>query len=90
MDDTPTITEDEWRTQRFSEEQLASARLTEAQTGSRKVTLKDLRTALEKYGPDGILDSAIFLPRHQFEELEELVRVAEGKQPKKWRLRKHD
>lgn len=70
----PELTDDEWREETFDEETLISARLTRAQTGGTDPTLKQLKGALAKYGPDGILESAVLLPRKQYEELAKLVR----------------
>lgn len=65
-------TEDEWREGKFRPEQLISARL----NGSSTVTLKQLKGALDKYGPDSILETGVLLPRAEYEELERLVRKA--------------
>ena len=71
--DTKPLTDDEWREETFSYEDLISARLNER---FGKTTFTQLRSALEKYGPDSILESAIMLPREEYEKLEKLVRKA--------------
>jgi len=67
-------TDEEWRAQRFSDEELAGARLSDRQFGAS--TYKELLAALERFGPDGILETAILLPRAQFERLEQRVKGA--------------
>lgn len=68
------LTDDEWREETFTEEQLNSARIQDLQFGAS--TFKQLKDALAKFGPEGILESAINLPRKQYEELAKLVRKA--------------
>ena len=85
--DASELTDDEWREQTFDEETLISARLTRAQVGGNDPTLSQLKGALDKYGPEGILESAVLLPRKQYEELAKLVRKA-PKQPVRHRARK--
>lgn len=72
----PDLTEEEWQVERFSEEELAAAKHAHAAVGGREVTMKQLKAALDKYGPDGVLDAGIMLPRKQFEDLEKLVKAA--------------
>lgn len=74
----PELTDEEWREQTFGEERLLSDRLASAQTGGRDPSLSQLKDALERFGPDGILESAVHLPRAQYEQLAKLVR----RQPK--------
>lgn len=65
-----TMNDDEWRAEKFSEEELIGARLLGP------VSFAALKQALERHGPDGILESAVLLPRKQYEALEALVRKA--------------
>lgn len=69
--DQDVVSDEEWREEKFTEEELISARLNE-RFGS--VTLTQLKDALAKYGPDGILETATLLPRRQYEELEQLCK----------------
>jgi hypothetical protein len=67
----PELTDDEWREQKFSEEELMSAKLL-----GEPPTLAQLSSHMERFGPEGILESAILLPRVQYEKLEKLVHKA--------------
>lgn len=66
---------EEWREMNFSEEQLAAAR----SSNTKQPTAKELIAAAQKYGPDGILESAILLTQYQYKEVE----VALAKMEKK-------
>ena len=58
---------------RFSEEQLVSEKHMIA-AGIAQPSFTQLKSSLEKYGPEGILESAIHLPEDQYDKLEALVR----------------
>jgi hypothetical protein len=76
MSEVPEVeqTEDEWREERFSEEERVSDKHINAIPGLKQPSFRDLKEAAEQYGPDGILESAMHLPRADFEKLEAIVK----------------
>lgn len=71
-------TEEEWRAERFTEEEIASAKHVDAVMAGRQPTFNQLKDAAEQYGPEGILESALHLHRKDFERLEAIVRKMPG------------
>lgn len=67
----PELTDDEWREEKFSQEQLISARLM-----GNPPSFEALKNYIERFGPDGVLETAIMLPRAQYEQLEKLCKKA--------------
>ena len=63
------LTDDEWREQKFTQEQLITARLL-----GTPPSFTDLKQYIERFGPDGVLESAIMLPRSQYEQLEKIIK----------------
>jgi hypothetical protein len=53
---------------RFTEEQLAADRAIQ-RTGAKQPSMTALMQAMKKYGPDGILESAIHLDEEQYDRL---------------------
>lgn len=78
------LTDDEWREETFPEELLISARLSKKH--GKDPSFGQLKNYIEKYGPDGVLETAVLLPRRQYEELERLCRGAD--KPQRSRRRK--
>jgi hypothetical protein len=64
-----TATTDE----RFTEEQRIGDAIANRAVGG-KPTFTSLKRHLERFGPDGILDSAVHLPEDQYERLEQMVK----------------
>lgn len=62
--------DDEWRDVNFSEEKLAAART----SNTKQPTAEELIKAAEKYGPDGILDSAILLPQFKYKKVADALK----------------
>lgn len=62
--------------ERFTEEQLAGDVVASRSVGGTKgqPTFADLKAHLDKWGPDGVLESAVHLPADQYEKLEKLVK----------------
>jgi hypothetical protein len=67
------LTDDEWREQKFSPEELIAARLM-----GEPPPFAALKECITRFGPDGVLETAILLPRAQYEKLEQIIK----KQPK--------
>lgn len=61
--------------ERFTEEQLAQDRA-DARGGVKNPSFTELKVALTKHGPEGILESARHLEPEQYDELAKLVRKA--------------
>ena len=76
-------TDDDWRAEHFTEEQLAGNVIASRSSSGREPGFEALCRALDKYGPEGILESAIHLPREQYEKLEKKVKAASGKKGKR-------
>lgn len=66
----------------FAEEELAQDNVLEA-SGFRNPTFTELKTALQKSGPEGILASARHLPQEQYARLAKMVK--DWRAPKKVR-----
>lgn len=70
--------------ERFTEEQLAAEKATE-RAGVNQPGYKSLVAHMDRFGPDGILESAIHLPTEQYEKLEARAkRMKFDKKTKKW------
>lgn len=61
--------DEEWRDVNFSESEILAA----SNTGIRQPTYKELIKAAEKYGTDGILESAIMLRQFEYKKVAEAV-----------------
>jgi len=58
----------------FTEEQLVGERILR-RAGVSQPTFSDLMKAMQKYGPDGILESALHLSAEEYDELEKEVKA---------------
>lgn len=67
--------DEEWREANFSEIELAAARA----SNTHQPTVAQLIAAAEKYGPDGILDSAILLPQFEYQRVARALAKLGGK-----------
>lgn len=65
----PALDDDEWRKANFSEVKIASA----SNTNANQPSVAELLKAAEKYGTDGILESAIALSQSDYKRVEEAV-----------------
>lgn len=61
-------------TERFTEEELAGEVVATRTIGGAQPTFTDLKYHLERYGPEGVLESAVHLSEDQYEQLAKLVR----------------
>ncbi len=81
--EAPLQTDDEWRAETFGEAAVISARISDATMGTASFTA--LLAAMRANGPDGVLESAILLPRSQYERLaEEAKRFRKNHQTGRW------
>lgn len=66
----PELDDTQWREQNFSATDIASA----SHTGARQPTVEELVKAAGKYGPEGILESAIGLTQSQFHRVHDALK----------------
>ena len=85
---TDPTSEDQWRSDTFSEEQIVSAKYVDATLGGKQPTLKQLIAAAEEYGPEGILDSALHLSRAEYEKLAQSIKTCNAPKPVRRRKRR--
>lgn len=72
------------KTERFTEEQLAADRAIQ-RTGAQQPSMTALMTHMRKYGPDGILDSAVHLSEEQYDRLvAQSKRMKFNRRARKW------
>ena len=71
-------------TPRFTEEQLCADRAIQ-RTGAKQPSMTALMQAMRKYGPDGILESAIHLDEEQYDKLAVAVKKMKfNRRARKW------
>lgn len=73
---------------RFTEDEIIADIVVSQAIGGRQPTAADLSKALKKYGPTGILESAVHLSAAEYRSLEQDVREATPKKRKKMRMPK--
>lgn len=69
------LDDDAWREQNFSQELLHSARYTTV----KQPTVKELIAAAERFGTEGILETAVLLSQGEYRKVETAVKKLGGK-----------
>lgn len=70
------LDDDEWRETNFSETELAEAR----SSNMRQPTADELIKGAERFGPEGIIESAILLPQFEYQRVQRaLAALKKGK-----------